>query len=107
MLSLVGPTSVTLTRSVPSGDVEVGTVVTYTCTSSGGYPLPSLRLKVGSLEVTNGPGPELIHPLETNASFHNAMVKCEVYNDHGSIEDQQTLALISKTELSLNFLDIT
>ena len=98
-LSLAGPTSVTLTRSAPLGDLEVGTVVTYTCTSSGGNPLPSLRIFVGSLELNTGSAPELTHPLSTDASMHTQEVKCEAYNDHGTVEDLETLNLFSRVAL--------
>ena len=103
----VGPTSVSLTRSVPSDEVELGTEITYTCTSSGGIPAPSLRLLADSSEVASGPEPTLTHVLTPGVELHNKPIKCEAFNDYGTVSDSETLTLFSKTVPLVYKYDLT
>ena len=97
MLSISAPPSnVAISRSASAGDVEVGTVVTYTCTSTGGDPVPNIRLFAGTTELTSATGPVLAHNVNAGTNLHNANIKCEAFNDHGTVDDAEILLLYRK-----------
>ena len=91
--ALVGPTSVTLERTSSAGELEVGSAVSYTCTSAGGNPTPTLRLLVDGSEVASASGPSMSKDVITNSSMHMKQIKCEAFNDYGTMEDLETLTL--------------
>ena len=95
----VGPSSVTITRSLPSGDVELGATVTFTCSSTGGIPMPTIKLLVASTEMGSGAGPTFSQLVTTEMSMHDQLVKCEAFNAYGNVENTEPLALFSKAEL--------
>ena len=97
----VGPTSVTLERTSSAGELEVGSTVSYTCTSTGGYPTPTLRLLVGGSEVSSATGPSMSKGVITTSGMHNNEVKCEAFNDHGTVEDMETLTLFRNWDFPL------
>ena len=81
-----------LSRSA-SGPVLLGSTVTYTCSSTGGDPAPTLQLKVNGVTEKEGPTTQLTFDLATLSAHHNAEVKCVAFNDEGSVEDVETLQL--------------
>ena len=91
------PTSVSLTRSVAAGDVEFGSSITYTCTSSGGYPIPTVDFFPGSgTAVATGEGPLLTHVLVADDTVKDVTMKCVASNSQGSVEDTDILTIFCK-----------
>ena len=80
---------------MPEGDIELGAAVTYTCSSTGGIPEPTIRLLVGSTEVGSGTGSTYSQSVLTETSMHSELVKCEAFNTYGRIEDTELLTLFS------------
>ena len=89
----VAPSSVTITRSQPMGDIEVGAPVTYTCSSIGGMPEPTIRLLVGVKEKGSGTGPTYSLLVNTETGMHDQPVVCEAFNGYGSVNATEHLIL--------------
>ena len=94
MSILAAPASVALTRSVGTGSVEFGTTITYTCTSSGGDPNPTIEFFAGSATSSaSGPGPTLTHSLVADDSVKDLTMKCTASNSEGAVHDSEILTL--------------
>lgn len=94
-----------ISRSLAPGDVELGTDITYTCTSSGGFPEPTIKLYVGSSEIGSEAGPTLLQVVTTDTSMHDVVVKCEAFNDYGTVNATESLSLFSKKPTHINDLN--
>ena len=76
------------------GNVEFGTSITYTCTSSGGDPVPTIDFFAGSSTASaSGPGPSLTHTLVADDSVKDGTMKCAASNAEGTVEDTEILTL--------------
>lgn len=92
------PTRVTLTRSEPSGDVEFGKALTYTCTSEGGLPHPTVEFFAGSTAPeVSGLGPAITHVVVADDSVQNKTMKCVAKNSHGRAEDSEIITIFCQS----------
>ena len=93
------PTGITITSSLGTNNVESTKTISYTCTSSGGKPSPTVEFYQGSLVATRaGPAPTLNHSLVASTSMHGDAMKCRTFNALGSKEATETLTVFGNAK---------